>query len=135
MQNKMSRFVLDLGPREHIGQTELDSLGFLNIQNRVLQLKLNHAFKIFHNNSPKYLSDLFVKTSSVHRYNTRDSQFNFIIPRVKGQYGSNTFLSTTVKGWNSLPSHIKAISNYADYKKNVKDFLASQCRLREGSIT
>ena len=31
MQNKMVRFILDKGPRAHIGQKELDSLGFLNV--------------------------------------------------------------------------------------------------------
>ena len=126
MQNKMCSFILDLSPRSHIGKFELDSLGFLNIQNRVMQLKLNHAFKVYHNSSPKYLSDSFTKRAGAHRYNTRDSQYNFLIPRVKGQYGGNTFLFTTVKGWNALPNHIKAINNYAAFKKNVKDHLARQ---------
>ena len=36
-----------LGSRSHIGHSELDSLGFLNAESRVKQLRLNHVFKIF----------------------------------------------------------------------------------------
>lgn len=134
MQNKVVRFVLDLGPRDHIGQKELDSVGLLKIEDRVKQLKLNHAFKVFHKLSPCYMSKQFVKIADVHHFNTRGSRFNFSIPRVKGQYGSNTFLYTAVKEWNALSSHVKDINNYADFKKNVKSFLASQARQREGSV-
>ena len=47
LQNKIVRFILDRGPRFHIGQAELDSVGFLSVEDRVQQLKLNLVFKIF----------------------------------------------------------------------------------------
>ena len=134
MQNKVARFELDLDSRTHIGQLELDSLRLLNIQDRVRQLKLNHAFKIYHKISPGYLSGSFKRTSEVHHYNTIDSQFNFVIPRVRGQYGSNTFQFTTVREWNSLPGCIKSIDSLSSFKKEVKTHIAMQARLREGSI-
>ena len=62
MQNKITRFILDLDSRTHVGQDELDRLGFLNVCDRVNQLKLNHGFKIFNNSAPDYLSDNFKKS-------------------------------------------------------------------------
>jgi len=134
MQNKVVRFILDLDSRTHIGQSELDKLRFLNVEDRVKQLKLNHVFKIYHNMSPDYLRENFKKTSEVHRYNTRGSHFNFIIPKVRGQYGSNTFQFTAVKEWNSLPSHIKSIDIFSGFKIEVKSYLAQLARQREGSV-
>ena len=34
---------------------------------RVVQLKLNHVFKIFHNLSPEYTKMYFTRAASVHR--------------------------------------------------------------------
>jgi hypothetical protein len=46
-----------MGPRTSIKQTELSSLGFLNVKNRVKQLRLNHDHKIFNNACPSYLKN------------------------------------------------------------------------------
>ena len=48
MQNKVVRFVLDLDPRAHVGQEQWKELGLLSVKNRVIQLKLNQVFKIYH---------------------------------------------------------------------------------------
>ena len=53
-QNKVVRFIKKLGPRSHIGYSELDSAGFLNVDNRLKQLRLNHVFKIF-NGTPHHI--------------------------------------------------------------------------------
>ena len=54
-QNKIVRFILNLGPRSHIGQGELDQLGLLSVQDRASQLKLHHVYKIFHRSAPSYM--------------------------------------------------------------------------------
>ena len=46
------------GPKNYsIKQTELSSLGFLNVENRVKQLRLNHDHKIFNHTCPSYLKN------------------------------------------------------------------------------
>ena len=134
MQNKMVRFCLNLDSRAHVGQEELDTLGFLYVNDRVDQLKLNHAFKIFNGLSPDYLSDNFIKVADRHIHNTRDSHLNFAVPRVKGQC-INTFNFSSVKVWNSLPGHIKSINSYSNFKKEVKAHLALESKLREGGVS
>ena len=73
-----------MGPRTAVKQKELSSLGFLNVKSRVKQLRLNHAHKIFNNTCPSYLKNTFVWINEHHRYGTRSSHYNFVIPKIKG---------------------------------------------------
>ena len=53
-QNKMIRYIMHLGPRDHVGQDEFDSVKLLDTKNRSRQLRLNHMFNIFHSLGPSY---------------------------------------------------------------------------------
>ena len=75
-QNKVVWFIKKLGPRSHIGYSELDSLGFLNVENKVKQLRLNHVFKVFNSTCPSYLSEHFRKVSDFDRYTPEE------VPRI-----------------------------------------------------
>lgn len=133
-QNKVVRFIKKkLGPRSHIGYTDLDGLGFLNVDNRVKQLTLSHVYKIFNGTSPSYLLDHFDKVSESHMYNTRGSSENFVVPRVSGQ-ASTTFFFNGIKDWNSLPSEIKSCGNFNSFKTLVKRHLNNQMQLMESDI-
>ncbi len=57
LQNKMIRFMLDLGPRTHITEEHTKELNMLKIPNRAKQLRLNAAHKIFYNKAPSYLNE------------------------------------------------------------------------------
>ena len=46
MQNKIIRFILDLGPRAHIGSREYKKVNILPLSDRVRQRKLNHVLRI-----------------------------------------------------------------------------------------
>ena len=85
IQNKIVHFIMGAGPRTHIDQKELDNVSMLLSRDRVIQLKLNRIFKIFHNLSPDYMKMYLTRVSSVHRYSTKGSPFNFVVPRSKGQ--------------------------------------------------
>ena len=69
-----------MGPRSSIRKSELSSIGFLNVEDRVKQLRLNHAHKIYYNKCPSYMEENFRKVKEQHTYNTRSSQNNFVIP-------------------------------------------------------
>ena len=72
-QNKMVRFILQLPSRSHIGQSQLSALNFLNISDRVSQLRLNYVFKSRNGTSPLYLTEYFKPVSKVHNCNTRSN--------------------------------------------------------------
>jgi hypothetical protein len=124
MQNKMVRFILNLDARDHVGQQELDKLNMLYVKCRVTQLKMNHVFNIFNGTSNSYISNNFRLFSDVHRYNTRNSESNFILPKAKGQ-ACNTFYFTGIKEWNSLPIQIKSLTNSTSFKSAIKTHLST----------
>ena len=123
-QNKMVRFILNLSPREHIGQVHLNSIKFLRIHDRVKQLRLSHVFNIFHSSGPSYLQRFFTKVSDSHSHRTRSSSFNFHVPRVTG-LASHSFFYQSTLDWNSLPNTIKSISDKNSFKSQVKTHLST----------
>ena len=123
-QNKVVRFILNLGPRSHVGQRELGSLNLLCTADRAQQLMLNHMYNIFHETAPRYLSQSFVRVKSQHAYSTRSSELNFVVPISSGLTQFN--MSTQgVKFWNNLPSSIKNVCVKSAFKTKVKSHLQS----------
>ncbi len=98
IQNKMVRFILDLGPRIHITIKHMSDLNILKIQGKVKQLRLNITHKIYYNQAPTYLQTKFNKNSDKGQH-TRGSRGNFVVPNVKGAEG-NTFYFNAIKDWN-----------------------------------
>ena len=132
MQNKIVRFILNLGPRTHIGQKERSKVGMLSVHDRVVQLKLNQIFKVFHELAPDYLRENFIRINQLHTYSTRDSPYNFVVPRSHSNI-SCSFFYTGIRHWNSLPHSIKQITNFSQFKKAVKKHLMDQASLNEQS--
>lgn len=131
-QNKRVRFVLNKNSRCHIGYKELCEVGWLNVENRVGQLKLNHMHKIVQDRAPLYLKDQFQTMNLSHSYSTRSSQNAFLLPRVDWR-GMPTFMFTGIKLWNNLPKDIQSISSRTVFKKQVKKHLANNIQARENS--
>jgi hypothetical protein len=98
---------------------EFEKLGFLNISNRVKQLRLNHVCNIFNNKCPDYMHKIFTKKLSSH--STRSSSMNYNIPSIIG-CESTTFYYSGIKDWNSLPESVKNCNNKNRFKTNVKKY-------------
>ena len=118
MQNKIVRFILKLDGRSHIGDTEIIKAGFLNISDRVSQLRLGHVFKISNKTSPYYLHTHFQKINESRRgvVTRAMTNNNFYMPKIS----TNTFAYTSIKDWNNLPSNIKGIKSEKTFKNRVK---------------
>ncbi len=82
IQNKMVRFILDLGPRTHITTKHMADLNILKKTGRAKQLRLNITHKIYYNQAPTYLQTNFNKNRDRGQY-TRGSHGNFVAPNVK----------------------------------------------------
>lgn len=121
-QNKVIRFILDKDFMYHINHADFQTLGILNINTRAEQLRLNHVFNIFYDTCPNYMKDNFIKLSSLHRYNTRGSDFNFQVPKIKTP-SSGSFYFNAIKDWNRLPDNVKSISLKSTFKKDAKTHL------------
>ena len=64
----------------------------------------------------------FFRLSYLHRYNTRGSNFNFHVPRIK-THSSGSFFYNAIANWNRLPDDIKSISLKSVFKRSVKTHL------------
>ena len=107
---------LNLQPRKHLSSEHFKSLGWLPIEQRVEQLKLNHVYRVLGGIAPTYLSGRL--TLNNHSHNTRSSQSSLVIPH-HGTYGKSVFCITGAKLWNSLPASSPSLVNF---KKKVKVF-------------
>ncbi len=59
----------------------LRSLNWINLEDRrAIQFK-KLMYKTANNMVPSYLTDKFIRTSSVHEYNLRGANHNFFVPR------------------------------------------------------
>ena len=125
-QNKVIRFINQLGPRSRITSDILMNINLLNVETRVKQLRLNHVRKIFYNLFPLYLKD-------IHHHNTRSSGYNFFVPNCQG-IESSTFYYTGIKDWNSLPEWLKQMENPQKFKIALKKYLIEHCSATEEDI-
>ena len=123
-QNKMIRFILDLGPRVSISEEYLEKVKMLRISDRVTQLRLNHVFNIVNGSAPSYLTQNFVFNEGRTRgANSR----NFVIPG-HNHCSKNSFTYCAIKDWNKLPTNIKSCNIKATFKQLVKNFLKGEAR-------
>ena len=125
IQNKMVRFINCLGPMTHVGNNELEKAGILHVDQRSKQHVLHHVHKIYYSEVDHYITNNFTRVSNVHEYNTRNSQFNFVLPQRKGQIG-NSFYFNGVQFWNSLPKHVKTVKNFVCLKNVLKQYLKNE---------
>ena len=105
----------------------------LKVEDRAKQLRMNHAFNVYHELDPQYLNQHFLRVADSHSYSTRGRLFNFAVPSIKG-CDSQTFYYNAILDWNSLPDDIKSITNKSAYKTAVKRHLLTAGQSREAGI-
>ena len=133
MQNKIIRYILNLGNRAHIGVIERERVNMFPVSDRVKQLKLNHMFKVKNGQCPEYMKENFRLIGETDlRIGTRATRNNFFLPRVTGQ-AIHTFYFSAVKEWNRLPNRIKELTNIDNFKTSLKAYISSEIVNRERS--
>ena len=120
-QNKVIRFIYNLGPRCSVRSKEFSNLGMLSVETRIKQMRLNHVYKIFNHTCPSYFSKDFVRLLDLHKHSTRGSMNNFYVPTINS-IGKTTFYFNGILDWNNLPNSIKQISGKLKFKNEVKNF-------------
>lgn len=121
-QNKLIRFVFDLGPRSHLGVADFKRIGWLPVEQRVWQTSLSHVHKVLHGHTAPYLHQDLTRVADIHSYNTRNSQQGLVVPR-SGSYGQKTFYFNAIKQWNKLPVCIQSIPTFSQFKLATKHHL------------
>ena len=87
---------------------------------------LHHVHKIFYSDTlDHYITNNFTRVSNIHEHVTRNSHFNFVLPKREGYIG-NTFHFYGIQCWNSLPNHVKAIKKFINFKSVLKQHLKQE---------
>jgi hypothetical protein len=129
-QNKVVRFICGYDYRTSLKVSDFCKIGWLTIENRVKQLRLNHVHNIFNNNCPSYLHNNFSLVSKTHSYSCRHSVDSFHVPLVDS-FTSTSFYYQAICDWNSLPNNIKLLKNRHSFKKAVKSELIESMKSAE----
>ena len=118
IQRKMVRYIKGWGPREHVGEEEINSVGWVIFPKRVSFFKLNHVFKIRLGLAPRYLSEDFCPINTVHSHRTRNSMAGYTVN--VGKYPVGTFHYSSIREWNALPDNVKGVTNLPLFKHKLK---------------
>ena len=131
VQNKVVRFILNLGPTSRIDNPTLDKVNMLLVDGRVRQLLLNHVHNVVHNRAPKYLYHNFVSVNEHHiNYKTRFRAYNMTQAVA---IGNNASYINALEDWNGLPNNIKGIENNGAFENAVKIHLLNEAKARFAS--
>ena len=106
----------------HVTSSDLKSLSWLSVPDRVRFFKLVHVFKIRAGNAPDYLSIDFQPIAQSHTHNTRHSSHNYFVSRQVAM-SPKSFAFSAIKEWNCLPEPLKSIESLQCFKKRLKEHI------------
>ena len=114
VQNFACRIVSGSKKYDHVTPI-LRQLNWLPVKQHMYYRDSIMAFKCMNGLAPGYLSEQFVKRSSISTRITRNSQL-LHIPLFKTATGQRTFYYRMVSLWNALPQYIKLSQSLAHFK-------------------
>ena len=86
--------------------------------------KVKLVFLCLNSLAPSYFLAFFIRFSNIHSYSTRQSS-RLLLPRVKSNFGKNTFLFSGAKIFNELPTDITKAEDTQTFCRRAKGFLLS----------
>ncbi len=118
LQNRAFRIIT----RENYDTRTIDVLNKVGLPNLVTRRKHHLAvlmFKAKHNMLPNCLTELFTTSNEIHNYNTRQSEFNFALPKPKTNFMKNSFAYRGAETWNNLSADIKSKTSISTFKNSL----------------
>ena len=130
VQRSSARLICLMGRRQRVSMTEvLHDLHWLPVSARVKYKILVLTFRALRSGTPRYLSDLVVRYTSIRstRLQTNDSADRLVVPLYSGERTAGTAFSVVApKLWNELPASVSSIKSVDIFKKKLKTHLFSQ---------
>jgi len=121
IQNYGMRLILAKPPRTP--SSELRAyLKWTTLCRRHQMLRLNMMHRCLHNQAPGYLQSYFSTNGSVSKCQCITRGHSKVYLRsVRTEVGRNSFSFKGAQDWNQLPSHIRNISDFPQFKKRIKE--------------
>ncbi|MCU7800562.1 MAG: reverse transcriptase family protein [gamma proteobacterium symbiont of Lucinoma myriamae] len=105
-------------------QTMFDELQWLSFPKRVQYHTSVMIYKALNNQTPEYISELFIKTSDAHCRNLRSADNEMLrIPKSRTAYLENSFAISGAKLWNTIPLSIRSLCSLNTFKEAIKRHL------------
>ena len=123
-QNAAARLVTGIGLRDHVTPA-LQQLHWLPVQYRITFKLCLLMHKIHTKRAPSYLTDKVTATADLQsRAGLRSaSTSKYQIPRTRIKFGERTFSYTGPSAWNSLPHHVREITDTTRFTRQLKTVL------------
>ena len=121
VQNFACRIILGLKKFDHISEG-LKALNWLRVEDKLFLKDVLMVHKCLHNQAPSYLSDKFVRRSSIHNRITRNS-CDLNVPFSRLKTGQRSFAFRGAKLYNNLPNDIKNITDAKVFKRRMLNHL------------
>ena len=100
----------------------LHKLHWLPMEQRIKFKTLLIVFKCMHDLAPPYLAELISRYTPT--LNLRSSSASrLVVPHTKSMYGDRAFSCIGPRWWNDLPSEIRILNNFNEFKTCLKSHL------------
>ena len=84
-------------------------------------------YKIMHNLTPAYLTNMFTFSKEVHDRTLRSTADNLLyIPKPNIEHYRNSLAYSGSKIWNSIPNHLRNAVSLQQFRKGYLDWAATQ---------
>ena len=94
----------------------LNSLEWSNLEERRKRHLLVTMLKIFNNDCPTYLREQFHRTSEIHDYNLRGSNYDLQLPLPKTNFLKRSFSYRNAMAWNQLSNETREMGDLTSFK-------------------
>ena len=94
----------------------LNSLEWSNLEERRKRHLLVTMFKIFNNDCPTYLRERFHRTSEIHDYNLRSSNYDLQLPLPKTNFLKRSFSYRGAMACNQLSNETREMGDLTSFK-------------------
>ena len=123
-QNAAARLVTGIGLRDHVTPV-LQQLHWLPVQYRITFKLCLLMHRIHTKRAASYLTDKVAATADLQsRAGLRSaSTSKYQTPRTRIKFGERSFSYVGPSAWNSLPQHIREITDTMRFKKHLKTVL------------
>ena len=105
------------------GSFNLISSNIMPISMLYFKLSSILMLDVSNNSAPPNISDMFIPTGQVHKYNTRSSSAgNFYRKYSRLNHHKNSFASVGANIWNSIPENLRKLPKHT-FKIKIKNLL------------
>lgn len=122
---KQALKVLDRRPSQFHHCAILDKYNLLSFDNIILYSDVRLVHKIIHNSAPPPLKTFIHPCSEQISRTTRSTiRGNCTLPSRVTAFAQSAFSFRATKQWNALPTHLKSITNFYSFSREVKKWLS-----------